>query len=320
MNKEQGEKKTMLQTLLTVIPIFVMIFLGAVAARIGLLPDEAKGPLNRLVFYYAIPAFLFQAIAGFPMDQGFNAAVIVTTLSAPLILYLIGWCLLKLSRVSTHKAGILAIGGCHGNLAYIGLPVAFYFLGEKGLAQAGIIAGFLVILQNIMSIGILQSFAPAQEQSGGKATVIFKLMKNPVIISCLLGIIVSELQLPVPEVISRTLKMLGQLAPPAALLLIGASLSFTKIKAQLRPVSLIVITKLVLLPGLALLLFSLFGIDIGDNLPAFILLGAPTATVTYVLAQQMKTDAELAVAIISATTFLSAVSLSLWLMFLKHLV
>jgi predicted permease len=308
----------MLQTLLTVIPIFVMIFLGVVAARIGLLPDEARGPLNRLVFYYAIPAFLFQAIAGFPMDQGFNVGVIVTTLCAPLSLYLLGWLLLKLGRVQPQKAGILAIGGCHGNLAYIGLPVAFYFLGEQGLAQAGITAGFLVILQNILSVTILQSFSPAQSRQGGRAAVIFKLMKNPVIVSCLLGIIVSELQIPIPDVVNRTLKMLGQLAPPAALLLIGASLSFSKIMAQLRPVCAIALTKLVLLPAFALLLFYLFGLDIGGNLSAFILLGTPTATITYVLAQQMKADSELAVAIISATTLLSAISLSLWLMLLKH--
>jgi predicted permease len=308
----------MIQTLLTVIPIFVMIFLGAVAARIGLLPEEARGPLNRLVFYYAIPAFLFQAIAGFPMDQGVNVAVILTTLSAPFIFYLIGWGLLKLGTKLPQKASVLAIAGCHGNLAYIGIPVAFYFFGEKELAQAGIVAGFLVILQNIMSVTILQSFSPTPGKKHKRTAPFLKLMKNPIIIACLLGIIISELHITLPDVLTRTLKMLGQLAPPTALLLIGASLSFSKIKAQLRPVCVIATVKLVLLPAFALLLFYLLGINIEDNLPAFILLGTPTATVAYVLALQMKADSDLAVAIISATTLLSAVTLSLWLMFLKN--
>ncbi len=306
-----------MQTLLTVTPIFVLIILGFIAARIKLLPEDAQGPLNRLVYYFAIPAFLFNAVSNFPLAKGFNAKLLIATLGAAFTFYLLGWILCKLGKVSFTKAGVFVQGSCHGNLGYIGLPVAFYFLGEAGLAKAGIIAGFLMILQNIMSVTILQSFT-AEQGGRKKFAVVFKLMQNPVIISCMLGIIASGLELPIPDVVNRTLKMLGQLAPPAALLLIGASMSFEKLKTQFLPILGVVTTKLVLLPCYGLLLISLLKLEISESLPAIILLGTPTATVAYVLARQMKADAEMAVAIISTSTLLSVVTLPILLSYLIH--
>ena len=300
-----------MQTLITIAPIFIILALGWVAARTGFLPEEVQSHLNRLVYYFAIPAFLFRAISNFPLAQGFNVTVMLITLGSALSFYLTGWLLCKTGRVPPAKAGVIVQSSCHGNLGYIGLPVAFYFLGDIGLAQAGIISGFLMILQNIMSVSVLQSFSTV----GGaqKSTIFTKLLQNPVIVTSMLAIFVSGLQIPIPDVINRTLSMLGHLAPPAALLLIGASLSFRTIWNHKTAIIAASMTKLVFLPALGLGLFTLLGIASADYLPAMILLGTPTATVAYVLARQMNADSELAVAAISASTLFSALSLSLWL-------
>lgn len=304
-----------MQTLLTIAPIFILILLGAVAARTGFLPEPALSPLNRLIYYFAIPAFLFHAISNFPLDQGFNLPVLLATLGTALCFYLCGWIITAGSNISAAQAGILVQAACHGNLGYIGLPVAFYFLGKTGLAQAGIIAGFLMILQNIMSVSILQSTS-GSKQTLQRSNLLVQFSKNPVIVSCMLGIIASALKLPVPEVINRTLNMLGDLAPPAALLLIGASLSFKTIKKQKLRIATVVVVKLLLLPSLGLLLFTLLGIAPAAYLPAMILLGTPTATVSYVMARQMQADMDIAVGAISASTLLAAMTLPFWLAFL----
>lgn len=301
-----------MQTFITIAPIFILIALGWGAFRTGFLPHEVLNPLNRLIYYFAIPAFLFHAISNFPLTQGFNIRVTLVTLGTAFSFYSSGWLMLKFSRIKEQKAGVLVQGSCHGNLGYIGLPVAFYFLGSPGLAQAGIISGFLMILQNIMSVTILQSFSSRDTQSKKTSTLV-KLLQNPVILSSMAGIIASGLQLPVPEVVDRTLKMLGQLAPPAALLLIGASLSFKSLKSQIIFIAAAVTSKLVLLPAAGLLFFTLLGIPSTEYLPALILLSTPTATVAYVMARQMNADLDIAVALISISTLLSALTLPLWL-------
>lgn len=301
-----------MQTLITIAPIFILIALGWCAARIGFLPEEILAPLNRLIYYFAIPAFLFHAISNFPLDQGLNVSVLLVTLGTALTCYLSGWLLCKVARIPRQQSGALIQGSCHGNLGYIGLPVAFYFLGDTGLAQAGILSGFLMILQNVMSVSVMQSFAPAAT-TNKKSDLFIKLLQNPVILSSMAGIIVSGLQIPIPEVFNRTFRMLGHLAPPAALLLIGASLSFETIRSKKIAIFCSSFVKLLLLPSLGLLAFTLLNISADNYFPALILLTTPTATIAYVLAKQMQSDADIAVASISASTLLSALTIPAWL-------
>ncbi len=305
-----------MQTLATIAPIFIIIALGWIAARTGLMPDTLLGPLNRLIYYFAIPAFLFHAISNFPLAQGFNVQVVAITLGTVIAFYLCGWALTKIFRIAPQTSGATIQSACHSNAGYVGLPVAFYILGDAGLAQAGIISGFLMIAQNVMSSTILQSYSQDKSLSG-HFSMIIQYLKNPVIIGSLVGIIASGLQIPVPRVIDRTLNMLGDLAPAAALLLIGASLSFQAMKSRKSIIIITVTTKLILLPLAALLIFKLFHLDLKIYLPAIILLATPTATVAYVMSKQMGSDAEIAVATISASTIISAVTLPLWLTFLS---
>jgi len=71
--------------------------------------------------------------------------------------------------------------------------------------------------------------------------------------------------------------------------------------------------KLFLLPGLGFTLYRVFGLAIQDYLPGLILLASPTATITYVMAKEMNGDTDFAVAALSTSTMLSAVTFSLWL-------
>ncbi len=270
--------------------------------------------MNRLVYVFAIPAFLFHAISNFPLDQGLKLPVLLVVLGAAFTCYVSGWILCKAVHIPADRSGPLIQGACHGNLGYIGLPIAFYFLGDAGLAHTGILAGFLMILQNIMSVSILQSFSTTRKR-GKIASVLRELLKNPVILSCMAGIITSEVQLPVPEVLDRSCKMLGQLAPPAALLLIGASLSFKTIRSKKVAILCASSVKLILLPALGLVAFTVLGIAPTDYLPGLILLSTPTATIAYILARQMKSDQDIAVGMISVTTLLSALTISAWLSF-----
>lgn len=109
--------------------------------------------------------------------------------------------------------------------------------------------------------------------------------------------------------------MLGQLAPPAALLLIGASLSFKTIRSKKVAILCASSVKLILLPALGLVAFTVLGIAPTDYLPGLILLSTPTATIAYILARQMKSDQDIAVGMISVTTLLSALTISAWLSF-----
>ena len=67
------------------------------------------------------------------------------------------------------------------------------------------------------------------------------------------------------------------------------------------------------LPGLGLLLYRLAGLETQTMIPGLILLAAPTATLTFVMAQEMGGEVELAVAAVSFSTIVSAFTYALWL-------
>ena len=85
------------------------------------------------------------------------------------------------------------------------------------------------------------------------------------------------------------------------------------VHARLMTILLVGVMKLILLPGIGYLMYRICDVAATAYLPGIILLASPTATVTYVMAKEMKGDSELAVATISVSTLLSAITFTLWL-------
>ncbi len=296
----------------TIVPIFLVVVIGWIARRKGFMPQEFWGPANRLVFYIAIPAMIFQAIARASLDRQFNPRLIVFTLLAASCGYLAGWLVARSWSLPANSRGSFIQCSGHGNLGYIGLAVAFYYLGEGGLVAASLLAGFVMILQNLLSVLALQS--ASHSANPGRPTILARqVLANPVIVAALAGISVSAFKIPIPLVVDRTLDILRAMALPTALLLIGASLSFDFIKSHKATVTAACLIKLILMPATGIILFKLAGFSSTTFLPALILLSSPTATIAYVMGSEMDGDADFAVAAISASTLISAVTFSLWL-------
>ncbi len=297
----------------TIIPIFAVIFVGWTAHTRGFITREFVGPANRLVFYLAIPALLFQAISKAPLHARFNAAVVLISLLSIVAAFALAWTLGRRLCPLRSQVGTYVQTSFHGNLGYIGLAVAFYYLGDEGLVRASILSGFIILLQNVLAIFVLQLYSGPGDRRGNRLKMAASLAGNPVIIAALLGVVFSLAEIPVPLVFSRSLDILAGLALPMALLVIGASLNFEQIRSRFPVVLSSGIIKLLFLPGTAWIIFRSFHIPVQDYLPALILLGSPTATVSYVMAVEMGGDPEFAGSAISLCTMLSAVTLSFWL-------
>jgi predicted permease len=294
----------------TIIPVFAVIFIGWLAHRRGWIPPEFIGPANHLVFYLSIPALIFRAIAKAPLAR-FSIDVIAGCLLAVLLLFGIAWGAGRLMRLSAKRRGPFTQCAFHGNLGYIGLAVAYYYMGDNGFARAGIIAGFVMILQNLLAVIALQA-----NRAGGPARLraaAVRVAGNPVILSALAGIGFSAAGLSLPLVLDRILGILSGLALPTALLLIGASISFDVMRLQVRLLSAICVLKLLVLPAVGLAAFRVLNVAPQSVLAGLVLLASPTATITYVMAHEMDGDTDIAVAAVSATTLLSSLTYVFWL-------
>ncbi len=302
-----------MEILSTIIPMFSVIFIGWIARKRGMISPAFLGPANRLVFHLAIPAMIFRSIAMGSFRRDFNLQLVVITLAAIFMVFILLWIVGLAVHLERRRFATVIQSAFHGNLGYIGLAVAYYYLGDQGLAQASILAGFVMILQNLLAVIVLQCYGGAEGCRFEARRVVLGVAGNPVILSAMAGIVVSALAMPLPLIADRALKILGDLALPLALLLIGASLTFTLIRSQPAALVSSSLVKLGLLPGLGFLLYHLFDVPVGRILPAMILLASPTATIVYVMAAEMNGDTEFAAAAVSASTALSAFTFTVWL-------
>jgi malate permease and related proteins len=303
----------MLHVVQTIGPVFIVILLGWVLRWRMFIPSGLIAPLNRLVYYLAIPAMIFSEVAKSSFALYFDPLLLAATLCPLFMVFLIALVAGKAWSLDRHKRGTFIQSSLHGNLGYIGLAVCYYLLGQKGFTSASILAGFLMLLQNLLSVLSYQLFAGEMGQGRRLWFFIRKIGGNPVILSALAGMLFSLLKIPIPETINRCLEIISGMALPSALLVIGASLSFSLIKSHIRLVLAAGLLKLLVLPAFGVLIYSLAGIPSDRFLPGLILLAAPTATIAFVMAGEMHGSTDLATAAISMSTLLSALTFVLWL-------
>ena len=305
----------MQQVVNTIVPIFVIIILGMVLKARDLLPAGIIGPLNRLVYYIAIPCMIFSAVVRASFRVDFDALLLVGTLVPVCAVFGAAFILGRLLAVRRDQMGTFLQISFHGNLGYIGLAVCFYFAGQAGFARASILAGFLMLLQNLLAVIGLQAFSEAEDAGRRIGFLTKRVVGNPVILSTLFAMAYALLKLPLPAILERSLDIIGGMALPLALLVIGASLSFGLIRTHIRLALGAGLLKLLVLPGLGLLAYRLMGLPPDQYLPGVVLLATPTATVAYVMAGEIHGSKDLATAAISTITLLSCLTYLFWLSF-----
>lgn len=297
----------------TIVPIFIVIITGLMAKRLGFFTPDFLSQANRLVYYFAIPAMIFHSLSRAVLQTQFNLPVIVICLFSLLLIAVVSWKASTLFNLPLSSRGTFIQSSFHGNLGYIALAVAFYYLGDSGFVKASIIAGFVMILQNVLAVIALKSQDRTGKGDNNITGILKTTMANPVILSALAGIAFSLSGLHIPVIFERALVIVKGMALPMALLIIGASLSFTKIKSRFLPIMGSCFCKILLVPAIGLILFKTLSIDPDDYLPGLIILAAPTATLTYIMARELSGDSDFAVAAISISTICSSVTYGLWL-------
>lgn len=297
----------------TIVPIFVVILVGLVIQRRNFLPSEFSGPANRLVYYVAIPAMIFGAVAKSDFTAMFSPLTVALTLISAAAVYFTAGLIQRYLDLEPDQVGTFIQSAGHGNIGYMGLAVATYYLGDVGLAHASVIGGFLMILQNILSVTALSIHATGPHERRARFALAKKIMGNPVIIAVLGGMVFSIGHITFPVILQRSLKIISDLALPMALLLIGGSLSFDQVRKYGKISFCTTVLKLLALPGAGFVLFRLFGVTGNAATAAIIIMGCPTATITYVMSKEMYGDFSLASASITLSTLASALTLSLWL-------
>jgi len=300
----------MLTILESISPVFLVIGLGFLSRRLGFLPDQFISSANRLVYFVAIPLLVYSEISRGPFTESFDPLQIGGTFLAVGVVACAALLMARALGVSAGGSATLTQCSFHGNLGYVGLAVVFYALGPEGRGSASVLAGFLILFQNSVAIGIFTFTANNNRtldlRSAGK------FIGNPIIIATILGLFSSASGFGVPDFIGRSFNIVADMALPLALFIIGGSLK-TAPGRRIQLIGLSTIIKLLVLPFIGFLIFRLLDLGPAPTETAVILLASPSATVTYVMASEMGGKPDLAAAAVTISTVVSIATYTLWI-------
>jgi malate permease and related proteins len=304
------------ETIVIVLPVFLVIFLGSLLKRFKLLDESFLYQANRLVYIVFLPILLFYKIGKADFSNYFDAPLVIGSSLIIFSGFALSYLYATWRKFPPAVKGSFSQGSFRGNLAYIGLAICLNAYGDEGLTRAGILMGFLVPVLNLFAI--LALILPHKKTiDGNNPGWLSQLALNPLIIASFLGIAWSFWKLPIPIILDRSLSITTGLTLPLALLAIGGSFSIERIKGDLKLAGLASVIKLLILPLLTYLLLNIMGVG-GSSLGIGVLIaGTPAATATYIMAHQMKGDAELAGSIVMLSTLASALTYTVLLILLK---
>jgi predicted permease len=299
-----------------VLPIFLVIGLGHVLRRTGFLDDRLAAAVSRLVFYVAAPALLARATAAESLAATFNLPVLAVYSAASVLV--MGGSYAASLRCARSRRGVIAQGAFRANQVFVGLPVVIYAYGEERLNTVAVLISFTVILYNFL--GVVALVLPQRGTSARSPALLARtavgVLRNPLIIACVAGILFSLTGLALPLALDRTLALVGGTAAPLALLAVGAGMDLRRLRADLRTTVIVSLVKTLVYPALGYAGLRAIGLDGADVRLPVMIMAAPTAVVSYIMARELGGDEHLAGAIVAGSTLLSLATITGWLLFL----
>lgn len=301
-----------------VVPVFGILALGFLAARLGALNEPAVRGLVLFVFNFAIPVLLFRSLAVTELPPDIQWAFLLSYYGAALTVYGLG---AAAGRWIFHKPladqAVFGMGASFSNTVLIGIPVLFTAYGDEATLPTLLIIAFHGPVLMSLTAGLIQLARVGQLSLGRQArSVAADITRNPIILGLLSGIAMNLSGFSIPEPIDRIAQMLGSAAVPTALFALGASLAAYPLNGNAPPALLLSVLKLTVQPllvwVLAVPVLRLHGIWV----PVAVVMAAmPSGINVYLFGARYGAAPEVA----ARTVLVSTVGSLLTISFLLHL-
>lgn len=263
----------------------MLIALGYGAGRTNFFSEEATAYLTKFVFYFALSAMLFRFSANLSLDAILDWQFVLAYLSATTVVYVIATRAAIRRLAPVAEAAVEAQTAVIGNVGFLGIPMLVLLLGEPAIGPIMMVLAVDLIVFGSLIVILITGSRDGRMSPKILWTIAMGLVKNPMIVSISLGLLVSVNNVPIPGPVNEFLALLGGAATPGALFAIGASLA-SKSAERVAIAGWLSFCKLVLHP-IAVAIAALLVFDI-DPYAAGVMIAAaslPVAGNVYIIAQ-----------------------------------
>jgi predicted permease len=273
------------------LPVFGLVLCGWVAGHMGLVGAGSSDALNQFVYYFALPAMLFAAVARGSLAQIFDLPFLGGVVAATLVCAAAGFAVSAwVSGGTAQEHTLRALNASFSNTGYLGIPLVTVAYG----AEAALPAAMAAVATNVMlfaaGLTLLELFDRRHAERGkGILVALLATARSPLIWPIALAIVLVALGVVLPSPVMRFVDLLAAAAGPGALFALGLFVSCQPVRAGMAAAWPGVAVKLVLHPLIAAAVF--YGALAVDPLWAKVaVVGAslPLGATAFVLAQRYK--------------------------------
>lgn len=309
--------------LTAIIPLFLLIFVGIVLEKsipakpkssqllcsLGLGScDTTTNVLNRFALYLALPALIISSLVQARGETLISLPIIIITVVPIITIFFLILLVAKIVRADAKLTNTYLLCGIFGNIAYIGFPflISLYPGTEADIS-------ILVALHIAVAFGIGLTYLEWQKHKHLQPVVLLQhILKNPLVLSVLLGVFLFLLHIPIPEVVLRALGLLGASASPVVLVSIGAFIASSwHPKEGLAHALAISCIKLGVLPAIAVIIAYMYPVSVPVHLAA-LQTAMPIALTNFALSEIYPMRQKIIANAIILSTLLSVITVSLW--------
>ena len=300
-----------MNVVMALFPLIMLIVMGYLFKRTQFLTDEFWRGAEKLNYLILFPVLLFNNLAYIKLELATITQVLLALFIIIIITTLTLWVAKAFFHIPIARFGVYVQSQIRFN-TYIGLSIMSLLFGAQGMQMFAMMIALAIPLVNVISV-----LAFSQGQGLKPVQIVFSLVKNPLILGCLVGIIFNLLQLSLFSGLEQLFKILASMSLPLGLICVGAALQFADLKHDYSRLLLNTVGRLMVVPGLAYLICYALNLNQFETIVLVVFFALPTASASYILTRYFNGDSQLMAGIISLQTLCFAVTFPVLMLLLS---
>ncbi len=304
--------------------LFAIVVVGYIAGKLGYMGGTFDKKLSKVVIDITCPALILSsAMTGELPDRRYILPLLGISVLTYVLLTGVALLLPRLLTKKKDDEGVIGFAMMFGNVGFMGYPIVASIFGHEAVFYAAVlnvVNTFTVFTVGTMLIVGKNLESTVEEKEMSQKKMLRKVLYSTPMLSAYLTMLIVALEIKdIPEFISQPLTMIGNITVPAALLIIGSSMSQLPLRALLGNGTIYTTTlmRLAVLPVgihylMTLLGFSSFVVGINT-----VVIAMPVATYGTILCLRHGKDTTLITEVTFITTLLAMISIPLlvtWLL------
>jgi hypothetical protein len=308
----------MLSTIISsVISLFLILFVGVYASKKGIITPAINNALIDILMKLTLPLLILSSyMSGFDAQVKNNVyQAFYYSLITHIFLFAISYILLI--AVKGNKRDVMNFSNIFTNTGFIGFPLLNAAYGPEGVIYGT--AYNMIFNIFLWSYGIMLYKGKGKDNNIKKEML--DLLKNPIIITILIGLFIMVFSIEVPQVLYSSIKLVGDITGPLSMIVVGVILSNVNFKENMKDwkVHYAVISKLIIIPLLIALIFHLMGKSSLVTKSIVLQVAMPTATLASIFAEKYNKELGFSTILVVLTTLFSVLTIPAFVVLLQYI-